>query len=196
MQISFNSYMFRHRSAIYMQSTKTNHHLTNTPIPVLIAFIVVIKILEFQNLQNLQTNPESCHTNTCFEFLQVQSGSCLYSVCSRYTNICSLYVIQRYLVLQNCRLQLTGTHCAVYRHWTPSATDTKSCWLQAFCVIKEDLFPSLGDKAGNFPTCNDHIKKTFCSVAGHREDVQVDCHIFGNTSPYEIFWIGMWYSSV
>ena len=89
MQISFNSYMFRHRSAIYMQSTKTNHHLTSTPIPVLIAFIVVIKILEFHNLQNLQTNPKSCHTNTtCFELLQVQSGSCLYSVCSRYTNIC------------------------------------------------------------------------------------------------------------
>ena len=81
--------MFRHRSAIYMQSTKTNHHLTNTPNPVLIAFIVVIKILEFHNLPNLQTNPKSCHTNTtCFELLPVQSGSCLYPVCSRYTNIC------------------------------------------------------------------------------------------------------------
>ena len=74
MQISFNSYMFRHRSAIYMQSTKTNHHLTNTPNPVLIAFIVVIKILELQNLQHLQTNPKSCHTNTTnFELLQVQT---------------------------------------------------------------------------------------------------------------------------
>jgi hypothetical protein len=41
------SYIFGHRSAIYRQSTKTIGHQTNTPVQVVIAFTVSIKILKF-----------------------------------------------------------------------------------------------------------------------------------------------------
>ena len=33
----------------------------------------------------------------------------------------------------------------------------------------------------------DSILKTLCSVAGARDDVQIDCHIFCNKSTYETF---------
>ena len=46
-----------------------------------------------------QTNKAATPTQNVTEFLQVYSRSCLYSVCSRYTIICSLYVIERYLAL-------------------------------------------------------------------------------------------------
>ena len=62
--ISFNSHIFRHRSAIYMQSTKTNGHQTNSPIPVLIAFTVSIKILKFKEHNIFKYNPQNCHTKT------------------------------------------------------------------------------------------------------------------------------------
>jgi len=52
-------------------------------------------------------------------------------------------------------------------------------------VTKEDLFALSGDEAGNVPICIDKIKKTFCSVAGHRDNVQIACHVLCNTSPYE-----------
>jgi len=29
---------------------------------------------------------------------------------------------------------MTGTACPVYRHRTPSDTDTKSCWLYVFTI--------------------------------------------------------------
>ena len=35
--VSTNSYMFRHRSDIFRESTKTREHESNTPIQVLIA---------------------------------------------------------------------------------------------------------------------------------------------------------------
>jgi hypothetical protein len=34
-------------------------------------------------------------------------------------------------------------------------------------------------------------KDTFCKVAGIRDDVQTDCHIFCNTSPWETFGFGV-----
>jgi len=47
----------------------------------------------------------------------------------------------------------------------------------------EDLFALSGDNAGHIQTGIDYIKKTFCRVAGERDDVQIDCHVLCNTSP-------------
>ena len=41
--------MFRHRSAIFRESIKTKECKSNTPIQVLIALTIVIKILTFSN---------------------------------------------------------------------------------------------------------------------------------------------------
>jgi hypothetical protein len=57
----------------------------------------------------------------------------------------------------------------------------------AFSAIKENLFPSSGDKAGNVPSSTDHIKKTFCRVAGHSDDGKIDFHIISNASDGAIF---------
>jgi hypothetical protein len=54
-----------------------------------------------------------------------------------------------------------------------------------FSAIKENLFPASSDKAGNLPTQLDHIKKAICTVAEHRGDGQLGCHIFCNTSDRE-----------
>jgi hypothetical protein len=40
------------------------------------------------------------------------------------------------------------------------------------------MFPSSGDKAENVRTCIDHIKKTYCGVAGHRNDIQLTIMCF------------------
>ena len=69
--------MFLHRNAIYKESNKTSYQQTNTP--VLVLFALMIKILKFQNLQNLQkTNKAATPTQHVTEFLQVQSRSCLF----------------------------------------------------------------------------------------------------------------------
>ena len=74
-----------------------------------------------------QTQKAAKQTQHDIELLQVQARSCLYSVCSRYTNIS----------LALCDPKVSGpvellalddsTACAAYGHRTPSDTDTESC---------------------------------------------------------------------
>jgi hypothetical protein len=44
-----NFYMFWHQGVIFRGSTKTKEHKFNTPIQVLIALTVIIKILKYYN---------------------------------------------------------------------------------------------------------------------------------------------------
>jgi hypothetical protein len=57
-----------------------------------------------------------------------------------------------------------------------------------FSATKEYLFLSSGDKTGNVQTGVDHVKKTFCRLAGPADGgVQMDCLVFRNTSDRAIF---------
>ena len=129
-QTFINSYIFLHTNAIYRGPLKqmiTSRALKHRCLLSLLLSSIIYYNSRIQKIYNHKTTKLRHQHSMQLSFFKQNFAAISILSAAGIQISASLFVIQMCLVLQNCLLQMTGTDRAVYRHRTPSDTDTKSC---------------------------------------------------------------------